>query len=144
MGKIDYQELFSTVKTVAVVGYSDKHERAGYFVPAYLHKQGYRIIAVNPKYGEQVDGFPNYPSLAAIPADEKVDLIDIFRGPAYMPEVLADARAMAHQPKYFWMQPGAENPAVAAEAEQAGFIAIMHSCALAEHKHLAAAGKLRG
>jgi predicted CoA-binding protein len=136
MDQVDYAELFATVKTFAVVGYSDNPQRAGHFVPAYLAKAGYRIVAVNPKFSGEVDGFPCYPSLSAIPPDVEVDVIDIFRGPQYQPEVLADTLQMARRPKYFWMQPGAENEAVAQQAAQAGLVPIMNACALAEHKHL--------
>lgn len=132
----DFKELFASVKTFAIVGYSDNPQRAGHYVPAYLRQQGYRILAVNPKFGAEIGGIPCYPSLAAIPADEQVDVVDIFRAPQYLPEVLEDALGMQHRPKYFWMQPGAENPQVATKAAEAGLVPIMNACALAEHKHL--------
>ena len=136
MTQIDYRELFDTVKTFAVVGYSDKPARAGHFVPAYLRQAGYNVIAVNPQYGDEVDGLPCYASLAEIPADMQVDVVDIFRAPQHLPGVLDDALAMAQRPRYFWMQPGAEHPETAAAAAEAGMTSIMHACALAEHKKL--------
>jgi predicted CoA-binding protein len=137
MTQPDFKRLFEEAKTWAIVGYSDDPKRAGHFVPAYLRRAGYKIIAVNPKFGDEVDGLPCYPTLAAIPAEEQVDVIDIFRAPQYQPAVLADALAMALRPQYYWMQPGAENPSVAQEAAEAGLVPIMHACALAEHKALA-------
>jgi predicted CoA-binding protein len=142
MEQVDFRELYGNVNTWAVVGYSDNPERAGHYVPQYLRQQGYRIIAVNPKFGSEVDGLPNYPSLADIPAEEQVDVVDIFRAPQYLPEVLADALRMEHQPRYFWMQPGAENPEVADAARQQGLTPIMGACALAMHRKLFAHGQV--
>jgi predicted CoA-binding protein len=67
----------------------------------------------------------------------QIDVIDIFRNPAHLPGVLADAQAMAHQAKYFWMQPGAENPEVAEQAAASGYVPVMNACALAELRSLA-------
>jgi predicted CoA-binding protein len=139
---IDYPQLFRTARTWAIVGYSDNPERAGHFVPQYLKRAGYRVLAINPKFGSEVDGVPCYPSLEAIPAEEEVDVVDIFRAPPHLPDVLADTLKMAHLPRYFWMQPGAENVRVAEQAAAAGLTPIMHSCALAVHKTLKAQGEL--
>lgn len=136
MSDFDFAALFAQVKTIAVVGYSDNPQRAGHFVPAYLRQQGFNIIAVNPKFGDAVDGLPCYPNLGAIPADQPVDMVDIFRAPEHLPDVLADALAMPVRPQWFWMQPGAQNEAAAQQAEAAGFSVIRNVCALAEHKRL--------
>lgn len=42
------EAIIESVKTIAVVGFSSKEERAGYYVPDYLQTAGYRIIPVNP------------------------------------------------------------------------------------------------
>ena len=41
-------KILAEAKTIAVVGFSSVPQKAGYYVPAYLQQQGYRIIPVNP------------------------------------------------------------------------------------------------
>lgn len=131
---VDYKQLFAEIKTIAVVGYSDNPERAGNYVSHYLAGQGYNIIAVNPKFKGEINGLTSYPSLEAIPPGTAVDVIDVFRSPDAVPAVVEQAAKMNPLPKYFWMQPGAENPTAAEQAKAAGMIPIMHACMMAAHK----------
>src|SRR2546426_1576366 len=81
-------ELLKRSKTIAVVGLSDNPLRPSHGVSAYMQSQGYRIIPVNPRIkfclGEKV-----YPSLLAVP--EKIDIVNIFRRPEYVEEVVEQA-----------------------------------------------------
>jgi hypothetical protein len=131
---VDYKKLFTEIKTIAVVGYSDNPERAGHYVAQYLASQGYNIIAVNPRFKGEVDGLKCYPSLEAIPGGTRIDVIDVYRSPEAVPPLVAQAAKLDPLPKYFWMQPGAENPDAAALARERGMIPIMHACMMAAHK----------
>jgi predicted CoA-binding protein len=133
---LDFRAVFQGIQTIAVVGYSDKRERAGHYVPEYMAKHGYTIIAVNPKFAGSVDGFPCFPSLSAIPAGTRVDAIDVFRAPEYAEALVDEAAQMEPRPSYFWMQPGAENPSAARKAIEVGITPIMDACMLAEHRSL--------
>ena len=44
----DKKTILEQVKVLAVVGLSRRESRPGYYVPAYMHAAGYRIIPVNP------------------------------------------------------------------------------------------------
>ncbi|MEJ0034079.1 MAG: CoA-binding protein [Bacteroidota bacterium] len=72
------RDLLHRAHTVAIVGLSDKKERASNFVGSYLKSEGYKIIPVNPNLSE-VLGEKSYPDLKSIP--EQVDIVDIFRRP---------------------------------------------------------------
>lgn len=133
---MDFRKLFEEIRTVAVVGYSDDASRAGHYVPAYLAKAGYEIIAVNPKYGNSVDGFPNYPTLTAIPEGTQIDVIDVFRTPSAVPKVVEETLLLEPRPRYFWMQPGAENETAEQMCLQNGITPVSHACMLAEHRKL--------
>src|SRR5438477_12090128 len=63
-------------KTIAVVGLSADWFRPSYFAAKYMQEHGYRVVPVNPKYGE-ILGEKCYPSLREVPG--KVDLVDVFR-----------------------------------------------------------------
>ncbi|NNC25208.1 CoA-binding protein, partial [Salinisphaera sp. USBA-960] len=45
-------------------------------VPAYIQRQGYRVVPVNP-FHDEILGETAYDSLADV--DEDVDLVDVFR-----------------------------------------------------------------
>ena len=59
-------DLLRTAHTIAVVGLSDKPERDSYHVAAYLQRQGYRVIPVNPAVA-QIHGEKSYARLQDVP-----------------------------------------------------------------------------
>jgi predicted CoA-binding protein len=90
-GEVDFARLFKEIKTIAVVGYSDNPERAGHFVAHYLADHGYEVLAINPRFKEQVNGLACYPNLGAIPLGKQVDVIDVFRSPEFVPQLVEEA-----------------------------------------------------
>ncbi|MEX2421258.1 MAG: CoA-binding protein, partial [Actinomycetota bacterium] len=84
----ELRSILGEAHTIAVVGLSSKPERPSFRVARYLQGKGYQVIPVNPHEGE-VLGEPAYPSLAAIPADVVVDVVDVFRRAEYTPAVAA-------------------------------------------------------
>lgn len=122
-------ELLSRTTTIAVVGMSDKPERASYRVAAYLQKQGYRIIPVNPALTE-VLGMKAYAALTDIP--EKIDIVNIFRKSEAVGPIAAEAIAVGSGA--IWMQEGVINEAAAAQARSAGLQVVMDRCLMKEHR----------
>ncbi len=121
-------KLLETVNTIAVVGLSSKKARAGYYVPAYLQKHGYRIIPVNP-YLEEALGEKAYAELAEIP--DPVDLVLLFRRSEDVPPFVEQAIAIGADA--VWMQLGIANEAAAEKARAAGLDVVMDACMLVEH-----------
>lgn len=132
MGLIDQTEEIETIlrtcRTIAVVGASSNPARPSNRVAAYMKRQGYRVIPVNPNE-QSVIGEKAYPSLDSLP--EKVNLVDIFRKPdEVMPIVEA---AIAKGARAIWMQEGVVNEAAAVRAREAGLLVVMDRCWLKEH-----------
>lgn len=123
------ETIFAETRTIAVVGFSSRPERAGYYVPAYLRDQGYRIIPVNPHLQTGL-GEKAYPDLSSVP--EPVDLVLIFRRSEEVPSVVEQAIAIGA--KAVWMQLGIVNEAAAARARAAGLRVVMDACMLIEHR----------
>lgn len=121
--------LLAATRTIAVVGFSSRRERAGYYVPAYLQEQGYRILPVNPHLTSAL-GEPAYPDLLAVP--EAVDLVLIFRRSEDTPPVVDQAIAIGA--KAVWMQLGIAHEEAAAKARAAGLDVVMDACMLVEHR----------
>ena len=126
-------KLLAETKTIAVVGFSSKTAKAGYYVPAYLQEQGYRIIPVNPMLQEGL-GETAVASLTDIA--EPVDLVLIFQRSENVPPFVD--QAIETNAKAVWMQLGIANETAAAKAAAAGLDVVQDACMLVEHKRWAA------
>lgn len=131
MNDRELRHLLDETKTIAVVGLSDRPERPSYHVASYLREQGYHIIPVNPTITEFM-GEKAYPTLRDVPVP--VDMVDVFRRPDAVPEVVRDAIAI--RAKTIWLQDGVVHQAAAEEARQAGLQVIMDKCILKEHQRV--------
>lgn len=131
------EELLSSSRTIAVVGYSDKPHRPVSSVSAYLRSQGYRIIPVNPRLrGREVDSERSYDRLVDIPKEVRIDLVDVFRRGEFLDDVVDDAIA-AGVPA-IWFQLDLENIAAAERAERAGLKVVWDRCSAVEHRSMRA------
>src|SRR5271170_7527897 len=127
--------ILSTVKTIAMVGASERENRPSYFAFKYLLERRYRMIPVNPGHaGEILLGQQTYAKLADIP--EPVDMIDIFRGSPYAPAIVAEALGLKPRPQVIWMQLGVRNDEAAALAEANGLKVVMNRCPKIEYGRL--------
>ncbi len=133
MGDNLIDTILDSVKTVAVVGISNRPERPSNHVAAYVKKAGYTIFPVNPVLTE-VLGERCYPSLESIPGP--VDLVDVFRRSEDVLPLAEDA--LKKGARYFWMQEGVVNEAAKKLLEDAGVGVVMDRCML---KELAARGR---
>ncbi|HEX2913938.1 MAG TPA: CoA-binding protein [Chloroflexia bacterium] len=121
-------QLLKDTRTIAVVGLSTSPYRASNGVAAYLMRQGYTIIPVNPNYDE-VLGLKCYPSLRDIPGP--VDMVDVFRNPAEVMPIVEDAIAIGA--KSIWFQLDVINEEAIARADQAGLLVVVDRCLKVEH-----------
>ncbi len=121
-------ELLKSAKIIAVVGLTNTPIRPSYGVSHYMQSQGYRIIPVNPKITAW-QGEKAYASLLDVP--EKVDIVDVFRRPDAVPEVVE--QAIQIKAPAIWMQEGVVHEEAAEKARQAGIFVVMDKCILKEH-----------
>jgi predicted CoA-binding protein len=121
----DIRALLASVRTIAMIGASDRPDRPSYSVMAFLQAQGYRVLPVNPQItGEHVHGEFVWRELAQI--GEPIDLVDIFRNAEAAGEAVD--QAIAAGARTVWMQLGVINEAAAARAEAAGLKVVMNRC----------------
>ncbi|MGJ7915117.1 CoA-binding protein [Massilia sp. LXY-6] len=136
------EQILKTAKTVAVVGMSNKPERASHEVAEYLQGQGYEILPVNPAYaGQQILGRTVYATLQeaadALARDgRRIDVVDVFRKPEEIGPIARDAIDV--RAGVLWMQLGIENQAAGDLARAAGLDVVMNHCMLVEHRKLEA------
>jgi uncharacterized protein len=127
--------ILNTVKTIAMVGASEKENRPSYFAFKYLLERGYRMIPVNPGHaGETMLGQLIYAKLTDIP--DPVDMVDIFRGSQYALGLVQEALAMTPRPYVVWMQLSVRSDEAAALAEANGLKVVMNRCPKIEYGRL--------
>ncbi|HEX3497297.1 MAG TPA: CoA-binding protein [Methylocella sp.] len=137
----DYSDAFLRnillrVKTIAMVGASDKSTRPSYGVFAYLLARGYHVIGVNPNLaGKSVHGAAFYKTLADVPGT--IDIVDIFRNSTAAGGVVDEALTLDPRPKIIWMQLGVRDDAAAARARAVGVKVVMNRCPKIEYERLA-------
>lgn len=122
-------KILETTKTIAVVGFSSRSHRPGYYVPAYLQEQGYRIIPVNPFLKEGL-GQKVYAELTDLP--EPVDLVLLFQRSENVPPFVEQAIQIGA--KAVWMQLGIAHGEAAAAAGAAGLDVVQNACMMVEHR----------
>ncbi len=125
------RELLQTTRTIAVVGLSDKSWRPSYDVAAYLRSVGYAIVPINPNV-KQVLGITTYPDLITAAREHPIEIVDVFRKPEFVPEVVE--QALAIRAKAIWLQLGVIHREAARRAHEAGLIVVMDRCIKVEHQ----------
>ena len=117
--------LLKEAKTIAMVGASDRPDRASFGVMRFLMSRGYRVIPVNPQLaGQMIHGEAVVATLAEIA--DRIDIVDIFRNSAAAGAVIDDA--VAAGAGAVWTQLGVFNDEGVARAEAAGVKAVVNRC----------------
>jgi uncharacterized protein len=121
----DIARLLDGVRTIAMVGASDRPDRPSNGVMKFLQSRGYRVIPVNPTItGEHIHGEYVWRELAQI--GEPIDVVDIFRRSSEVRPIVDQAIAIGA--KAIWMQIGVIDEVAAARAEAAGLKVVMDRC----------------
>lgn len=120
--------ILDECRTIAVVGLSSDSSRPSNSVSAYMRRNGYRVIPVNPNETSVFEE-KAYPDLFAVP--EKIELVDIFRRSDEAGKAVDEAIAIGA--KAVWLQEGVIDRAAAQRALDAGLLVVMDRCWLKEH-----------
>jgi len=127
--------ILNSVKSIAMVGASERENRPSYFAFKYLLERGYTMIPVNPgQAGETILGRRVYARLADVP--EPIDMVDIFRNSRHAPAIVAEVLTLKPRPQIIWMQLGVRNNEAAALAEANGLKVVMNRCPKIEYGRL--------
>ncbi len=126
------RELLLATRRVAVVGASDKPDRAGYYIPAFLLAHGYEVTLVNPVLaGRQVHGRT---VLASLEEAGPLDLVDVFRRSSEAGAVVDAAIRLGA--RAVWLQLGVTDAAAGQRARAAGLAYVQDRCPAIEWPRL--------
>ncbi|MDC9588378.1 CoA-binding protein [Xenorhabdus sp. XENO-10] len=118
-------DILEKVKTIALVGASEKTDRPSYKVMKYLLNQGYKVIPVSPKLsGQTLLNQSVVGQLSDI--KQPIDMVDVFRNVEAAYGIAEEAIAISA--KVLWLQKGIINEEAKLLAEKAGLDVVMDRC----------------
>lgn len=128
------RRILRTSKSFACVGVSPNPVRPSHYVARYLQLRGFRVVPVNPVHvGKQLFGGTVVADLSEV---GQVDVVDIFRRPEHVSDIVDAALAMSVRPSVIWMQIGVVHAEAAARAEAEGLVVIQDRCPKIEFQRL--------
>ncbi|MGI4944913.1 MAG: CoA-binding protein [Janthinobacterium lividum] len=126
------RDILTTTRRIAVVGASNKPDRAGNYVFAFLVARGFDVVGVNPGIAGQI--LHGRPVVATLDDAGPLDMVDVFRAPDQVGPVVADAIRLGA--RTIWLQLGITNPAAETAARAAGLRVVADRCPLIEWRRL--------
>ena len=125
--------ILSQTKSIALVGASNRPERASYDVMQYLLTHGFDVHPINPQLsGAIILGKTCVSSLEEL--DQPVDLINVFRRGEFAAQITLEA--IAHNAQCLWLQEGVTNAAAAESASEEGLDYVEDICIKKAHRLL--------
>lgn len=120
------RQILESVRTIALVGASEKPHRDSHSVMAFLQGRGYRVIPVNPRLaGGTLLGETVYPTISSIPGH--IDMVDLFLA-SHRVGAVVDEAIRRRNVDVIWMQIGVIDEEAAQRAESAGMKVVMDRC----------------
>ena len=116
--------LSHPTETVAILGASPKPDRYAYKAFELLREYGHRPLPINPAFDE-ILGEKCYPKISEAPGP--IDTVTLYLGQERSNPLIDEI--VNAKPRRIIMNPGAENSALAAKAEEAG-IEVVEGCTL--------------
>ena len=125
------RDMLKKAKTIAIVGASNKPERASNGIMKFLMKNGYNCIPVNLKENE-VLGQKTYKSILELTVFP--DIVNIFRRSEDTPPIVKEA--ITKGTKLIWLQEGIYSLDAKKLANDANIPIIMDKCIFKEYLRL--------
>ncbi|MHA0040404.1 CoA-binding protein [Deinococcus sp. PEB2-63] len=136
-GAAQVRQILTEHRVIAVVGFHHDAMKPAYYVPEYMHRQGYTIIPVNPALAARGESFFGHRAVATLAEiTTPVDIVDVFRRSDKVREHLPDILAMPTPPKVVWLQLGIRDDATARDLAARGIDVVQDRCLLADHRAL--------
>ncbi|MBS7810936.1 CoA-binding protein [Roseococcus pinisoli] len=129
---MDIQDLLLSTRRIALVGASDRPDRASNEVMRFLLDRGYDVTPVNPVLaGKEIHGRKVVASLAEA---GPLDLVDVFRRSAEAGDVVDEAVSLGA--RAVWLQLGVVNEPAAERARAQKVEIVMDRCPVIEWRRL--------
>jgi len=143
--------LLSHARTIAVLGYSRRPSRDSNAAAACLRNAGYTVVGVNPtatvfdriQREEQSIFVPVVPSLmdaskflGMLQPPASIDIVNVFRKPECLVDVLDEIIALPLLPRAVWLQEGISDAVFEKELRRLGVFVVANRDLLKDHIRL--------
>ena len=135
---MNYFDVFSRSKNIAVIGLSKNNTKDSYRISQYMERSGYQIIPVNPT-ADFIMNKKAFPSLLDLPKNivKDLDIVNIFRKSEHVLPIIKECIEI--KKKYdnlntIWMQIGIQNNNANMLLSKTGLNIVMNKCIMIEHK----------
>ena len=127
--------ILNRTRRIAVVGVSLNEVRPSFYVARYLKLKKFDVVPVNPVYaGKTAFGAEVVAGLSDI--EGGVEMVDIFRRPEHVPEIVDEALDVFPDLQTIWMQIGVWHEGAAEKARARGVDVVMNRCPKIEYQRL--------
>jgi uncharacterized protein len=124
--KPEIEAFLRRIRSIAVLGLSDRPDKPSHHVAEELQKYGYRIVPVNPGATE-ILGEKSWPDLeSAMKGAGPIDVVQVFRRPEHVAAIVDDVIRL--EAPALWLQEGVVDATAAAKARAAGIFTVMDRC----------------
>lgn len=131
------REILQDTRVIALVGASMNPARPSHGVMRFLLGKGKQVIPVNPGHaGAQLLGQTVYASLADIPADQAVDMVDVFRKSDAVVGIVEEALVSLPHLRTIWLQLGVKSEKGSALAQAGNVTMVQNRCPAIEWPRL--------
>ena len=127
----EIRALLLRIRTVAVVGFSPRPQRASNNLSRQMQRFGLRVIPVRPGIDEGL-GERAYPDLLSVP--DEVDVVDVFRASEHVPAIVDECIARGF--RAIWLQDGVIHEPAAERAKAAGMTVVMDRCLMRDYTRM--------
>ena len=118
-------DILQRVKTIALLGASNKPDRASYKVMRFLLARGYQVFPVNPVLADnEILGQRVYAAVTDIKMT--IDMLDVFRHAQYLYDTVELAKH--HGINTIWTQLGVIDNKAESLAKQYGITMVVNRC----------------
>lgn len=127
------KEIFDNFKNITVIGMSKNPFKAAHTVPAFMSKQGYEVVPVNPTVDEII-GLKCYKTISEVP--NEIEILNVFRPSEDCPEIIREAIQRKRERgdiKLIWLQEGIFSVVGSILAESEGIEFIQDKCIYKEY-----------
>ncbi|ANE35800.1 CoA-binding domain protein [Campylobacter iguaniorum] len=122
-------KILSSMKNIAVVGFSPDESKDSNKVGKYLIDQGFNVYPIYPKDG-QIYGKSIYKSLSDV--NEPIDTVVMFRKGEFATTLIDEVISVGAI--NFWLQLGIINDDAKEKAVKNGINFVQNACIMVEHK----------
>lgn len=129
------EEILIKFKSIAIVGFSDNHDRPSNRIGRYLRGNEFIVYGVNPRLAnKEVDEINCYGSMKELP--EAVEIINVFRRSEFVHDLMKEVLTLKFKPKVFWTQVGVVSMEAKVIAGTNNIEYIENKCIMVEHNKI--------